>query len=115
MKTDTPETPAEQEHQLGGTSPGEEEEEEDDINSIEDYPFFLYREIKTFENIPPITLDDGICETFGRELESMAHRFSVVLCPVERKIRSMKTWDLWGPFFMVLIFGVFINSNPAPT
>lgn len=41
----------------------------------------------------------------------MAYKFSVVLCPTEKRMRRLKSWDLWGPFFMVLVFGVFINSN----
>lgn len=27
-------------------------------------------------------------------------------------MNRLKSWDLWGPFFMVLIFGIFINSKP---
>jgi len=41
----------------------------------------------------------------------MAYKFSVVLCPTEKRMKRLKSWDLWGPFFMVLTFGVFINSN----
>jgi hypothetical protein len=45
----------------------------------------------------------------------MAYRFVVVMCPSEKMRSRLKSWDLWGPFFMVLIFGIFINSTFVAT
>lgn len=43
-------------------SPEEKKEtlEEEDDNEM-DKKFFHYREIRTFEGIPPNTIDDGVC------------------------------------------------------
>jgi hypothetical protein len=43
----------------------------------------------------------------------MAFHFSYVLCPRSRGSDKLKNWDLWGPFFMCCILGVFINGNYA--
>lgn len=73
--------------------------------------FFHYGQIRKFKDIPPNTIDDGVAESLFREFSSMAFHFSYVLCPRSRGADKLKNWDLWGPFFMCSILGVFINGT----
>lgn len=41
----------------------------------------------------------------------MGYKFSFVLCPRSKGADELRSWDLWGPFFMCLVFGLFINSK----
>lgn len=70
----------------------EEKIEEKNLTPIEQQPdeksleedenkFFHYRDIKSFEHIPLNTIDDGVCDSIGREFSSMGYKFSFVLCP----------------------------------
>lgn len=45
----------------------------------------------------------------------MLYKFSYVLIPrASSGTKKLRNWDLWGPFFMCLIFGFFINSTIFP-
>lgn len=87
----------------------EEEKEKEEYDM--DNKFFHYRLITNFANIPPNTIDDGVCDALGREFVSMGYKFSFALWPWAKGAENLKSWDLWGPFFMCLVFGIFINSN----
>lgn len=53
-----------------------------------------------------------MCQTIGRELFDMLYKFSYVLVPRTSKgLTKLRNWDLWGPFVMCLVFGLFINST----
>ena len=42
----------------------------------------------------------------------MCIKFSYVLIPrSDEGANRLRNWDLWGPFFMCLIYGLFINSK----
>ena len=42
----------------------------------------------------------------------MCYKFSYVLIPrSDENSYKLRNWDLWGPFFMCLIYGIFISSN----
>jgi hypothetical protein len=43
----------------------------------------------------------------------MCYKFGYVLIPRSSGdgTNRLRNWDLWGPFFICLIFGVFINST----
>jgi hypothetical protein len=70
------------------------------------------RPVEDWEAIPANTLDDGICRTLYREMSSMFYKFGFVLVPRSSKGSvKLRNWDLWGPFFMCLVFGLFINSR----
>jgi hypothetical protein len=72
--------------------------------------------LPNYQAIPPNTLDDGLWRTLGRELASMFTKFSFALIPrTSTDSVKLRNWDLWGPFFMCLIFGVFINGKLAST
>lgn len=73
--------------------------------------FFHYRQIKAYQEIPPNTIDDDVLDTLGRQFSAMGYKFSYVLCPRSQGVEKLKNWDLWGPFFMCLVFGIFINST----
>ena len=71
-----------------------------------------HRPIEDYEAIPLNTLDYGVTKTLGLELKDMLYKFSYVLIPRPSSgTKKLRNWDLWGPFFMCLIFGFFINSN----
>ena len=44
----------------------------------------------------------------------MIYKFGYVLIPRASAdgTSKLRNWDLWGPFFICLIFGLFINSTP---
>lgn len=52
-------------------------------------------------------------QTFGREFHGVMYKFGYVLIPRASHdgTNKLRNWDLWGPFAMTLIFGLFINSN----
>lgn len=41
----------------------------------------------------------------------MAFKFSYVICPRSKGAQRLRNWDLWGPFFMCCVLGLFINGK----
>ncbi len=60
----------------------------------------------------PLSLNLGITDTMLREVYGVIYKFSYVLIPrgSHDGTNKLRNWDMWGPFLMSLIFGIFINS-----
>ena len=48
-----------------------------------------------------------------QRLHGVFYKFGFVLIPRESHdgTNKLRNWDMWGPFLMCLVFGLFINSN----
>ncbi len=55
----------------------------------------------------------GISDTMMRELSGVIYKFTYVLIPrgSHDGTNKLRNWDMWGPFLMCLVFGLFINSK----
>ncbi len=91
----------------------EAEKTADAYNSLEETFVEELTPLQKLEKIPSNTLDQGICESISIELREMGYKFRCVLIPCvsPKEADRLKNWDFWGPFFMSLVFGLFVNSN----
>lgn len=69
--------------------------------------------MEKLDNVPENTLDEGICDSLINEIKNVCIKFSYVLIPrgAEDGANKLKNWDLWGPFFLCLLFALFIDSK----
>ena len=58
------------------------------------------------KNNIPTTLNESICYSFFRDLNSIFHKIIFVLNPFSKDkllIKEIKQWDLWGPLLFTII------------
>ena len=69
--------------------------------------------MEKFDKLPENTLDEGICDSLIGEVKAVCLKFSYVLVPKAdpEKEKKLRNWDLWGPFFLALLFAFFIDST----
>jgi protein YIPF6 len=67
----------------------------------------------------PMTLDEPISVTIGRDLGQVAGKLRVVLMPIgskdnnEATLSKLREWDLWGPLLVCLLLSLIL-SGTAP-
>lgn len=67
----------------------------------------------------PMTLDEPVSVTIGRDLRQVADKLRVVLLPIntaegnETTLNKLREWDLWGPLLVCLLLSLTL-SGTAP-
>ena len=67
--------------------------------------------------VAPVTLDESVLVTIGRDLKAIGSKLKVVLLPVSSGgdasavLAELKDWDLWGPLLVCLMLSILLSFN----
>ena len=64
----------------------------------------------------PMTLDEPVSVTVGRDLRQVADKLRVVLLPSkengnETTLNKLREWDLWGPLLVCLLLSLVLSGS----
>ena len=59
------------------------------------------------------TLDEPVSVTIMRDLRAIGEKLKYVMLPTSRhdKMRGLRDWDLWGPFFLCIILSLLLSAQ----
>ena len=65
------------------------------------------------KDVPKNSIDEDICSSLASQFKGICIKFSYVLIPRHHgeNAHHLQNWDLWGPFFLCLLFAFFIDRT----